>query len=91
MAIPENINIYKVYVIKQRRGGSEIIKNLSTKTPFFSAAKEAFLDLYKLPLDKHHLILMSKNNKQINAYRYQSERGERDYFDETMDLIDELS
>lgn len=33
MAIPENINIYRVYVIKQRRGGSEIITHLSTKTP----------------------------------------------------------
>ena len=91
MAIPENINIYRVYVIKQRRGGSEIIKGLSTKTPFFSAAKEAFLELHKLPLDKNHLILMSKNNKQINAYRYQSEQGERDYFDETMELTDEFN
>ena len=91
MAIPENINIYRVYVIKQRRGGSEIITPLSTKTPFFSAAKTAFLELYKLPLDKNHLVLMSKNNKQINAYRYQSERGERDYFDHTMELTDEFN
>lgn len=88
MAVPENINIYRVYVIKQRRGGSEIITSLSTKTPFFSAAKAAFLELYKLPLDKNYLVLMSKNNKQINAYRYQSERGERDYFDETMGIND---
>lgn len=91
MAIPENMNVYRVYVIKQRRGGSEIITYLSTKTPFFSAAKEAFLELYKLSMDKNYLVLMSKNNKQIYAYRYQSEQGERDYFDETMELTDEFN
>ncbi|NUF49540.1 hypothetical protein [Gilliamella sp. ESL0250] len=88
MAISENINIYRVYVIKQRRGGSETITHLSTKTPFFSAAKAAFLELYKLSFDKNHLVLMSKNNKQINAYRYQSEKGDRDYFNETMGIND---
>jgi len=46
------------------------------------------LELYKFPFDKNHLILMTKNNKQINAYRYESIRGERDYFDNTMRLND---
>lgn len=88
MAIFENINVYRVYVLKQRKGGSEIITQLSTKTPFFTSACEAFLELYKLPFDKNHLILMSKNNKQINAYRYESTSGERDYFDKNMRLSD---
>jgi hypothetical protein len=84
--ISENLDIYRIYIIKQRRGGSEIIKSLSTKTPFFSVAKLAFLELYKLQFDKNHLLLMSKNNKQINAYRYQSKFGDRDYFDEKMEI-----
>lgn len=88
MALFENINIYRVYVIKQRKGGSEIITQLSTKTPFFTSACEAFLELYKLPFDKKHLVLMTKNNKQINAYRYESISGERDYFDKNMRLKD---
>lgn len=88
MALFENINIYRVYVIKQRKGGSEIITQLSTKTPFFTSACEAFLELYKLPFDKNYLVLMTKNNKQINAYRYESISGERDYFDKTMRLKD---
>lgn len=91
MALFENINVYRVYVIKQRKGGSEIITQLSTKTPFFTCACEAFLELYKLPFDKNYLVLMSKNNKQINAYRYQSEKGDRDYFDETMDIRDDTN
>lgn len=88
MALLENINIYRVYVIKQRKGGSEIITQLSTKTPFFTSACGAFLELYKLPFDKNHLVLMTKNNKQINAYRYESISGERDYFDKNMRLKD---
>lgn len=86
MAIFENINVYRVYVLKQRKGGSEIITQLSTKTPFFTSACEAFLELYNFPFDKNHLVLMTKNNKQINSYRYESISGERDYFDKNMRL-----
>ena len=82
------MNVYRVYVLKQRKGGSEIITPLSTKTPFFTSACEAFLELYKFPFDKNHLILMTKNSKQINAYRYESMLGERDYFDKNMRLKD---
>lgn len=89
MVIFENINVYRVYVLKQRKGGSEVITRLSTKTPFFTSACQSFWELYKLPFDKNYLILMTKNNKQINAYRYESIPGERDYFDNTMRLYDD--
>ena len=88
MVIFENINVYRVYVLKQRKGRSEIIKSLSTETPFFTSACQSFWELYKLPFDKNYLILMTKNNKQINAYRYESIPGELDYFDNTMSLND---
>lgn len=88
MALFENIDTYRVYILKQCKNGSEVLKDLSTQTPFFSCAKIAFLELYKLQFDKNYLILMTKNNKQINAYRYQSIAGDRDYFDETMDIND---
>ena len=88
MPISENINVYRVYVLKQRKGGSEVITRLSTKTLFFTSACQSFWELYKLPFDKNYLILMTKNNKQINSYRYESIPGERDYFDNTMRLND---
>lgn len=88
MPISENINVYRVYVLKQRKGGSEVITRLSTKTLFFTSACQSFWELYKLPFDKNYLILMTKNNKQINAYRYESIHGELDYFDNTMRLND---
>lgn len=86
MALSENIDTYRVYILKQRKNGSEVLKDFSTQTPFFSCAKLAFLELYKLQFDKNHLVLMTKNNKQINSYRYHSIIGERDYFDEKMEL-----
>lgn len=90
MALSENIDTYRVYILKQRKNGSEVLKDFNTITPFFSCAKIAFLELYKLQFDKNYLILMTKNNKQINAYRYQSIVGDSDYFDEKMELKNEF-
>lgn len=79
-------DVYKVYVVKQRRGGSEVVKGLKTQTPFFSSAKAAFFELYSMDFSKNHLILMTKNHAVINSYRYHSTIGDINYFDETMEL-----
>jgi len=71
--------MYRVYIIKQRKGGSEVLPETRTQTPSFAAAAAAFRELYALPLDNAHLLLMTKNNKQVNAYRYGSAPGERDW------------
>jgi len=71
--------MYRVYVLKQRKGGSEVIKPLKTETPFFAAAEVAFWALYDESYDNSHLLLMTKDNQQINAYRYDSKEGDRDY------------
>lgn len=80
------VDVYRVYVVKQRRGGSEVVKGLKTQTPFFSSAKAAFFELYSMDFSKNHLILMTKNHAVINSYRYHSAIGDRNYFDETMEL-----
>jgi hypothetical protein len=72
--------VYKVYVIKQRKsGGSEVLAETRTQTPSFDAASAAFWALHGADYDNNHLLLMTKNNKQLNAYRYGSQPGERDY------------
>lgn len=71
--------MYKVYVIKQRKGGSEVLKETRTQTPSFEAAAAVFWELRTASFDNSHLLLMSKNNKQINAYRYQSAPDDQDY------------
>lgn len=71
--------MYKIYVIKQRKGGSEVLLHTATHTHHFAVAQTAFWALYQEPFDHKHLLLMTKNGKQINAYRYQSQENERDY------------
>lgn len=73
--------MYRVYVIQQRKGGgSEVLTDTRTQTPSFAAAEGAFRELHaRTDLDGRHLLLMSLDNRQINAYRYGSKPGERDY------------
>lgn len=78
--------MYRVYVIRQRKGGSEVLRDTRTQTPSFNAAAAAFWALYDGDYDSNHLLLMSHGNRQINAYRYGSRPGERDYLAPGEDL-----
>ena len=71
--------MYRVYVIKQRAGGSEVLPATRTQTPVFAAAAAAFGALQEQEFDAAHLLLMTLDNHQLNAYRYGSRPGERDY------------
>lgn len=71
--------MYRVYVIQQRKDGSEVVAETRTQTPSFDAAAAAFWSLHRASYDSTHLLLMSRDGKQINAYRYGSQPGERDY------------
>lgn len=80
--------MYRVYVLKQRKGGSEVLAETKTQTNSFAAASAAFWELHQQDFDAKHLLLMSKDNKQINAYRYQSKAGERDFLELGANLND---
>lgn len=73
--------MYRVYVLKQRQGGSEVLADTRTQTPAFAAAAAAFHALQQQKFDSSHLLLMSLNNRQLNAYRFGSKPGERDYLE----------
>lgn len=73
--------MYRVYVLKQRKGGSEVLIETKTQTNSFAAASVAFWELYQQSFDTTHLLLMSKDNKKINVYRYHSKAGERDFLE----------
>ncbi|MFT0531886.1 hypothetical protein ACMHYJ_03495 [Castellaniella hirudinis] len=64
----------------------EVLGDTRTQTASFAAAAAAFWELYAQPFDVTHLLLMSRDNKQINAYRYGSQPGERDYLGSGSDL-----
>jgi hypothetical protein len=89
MAISENIKTYRVYVLKQRKGGSEILSETRTNTTSFEIAKMAFWQLYNQQYDSKHLLLMTCNSKKINVYRYQSEKGDDCYLSADVELNNE--
>lgn len=80
--------MYKVYVIRQQKGGSEVLTETRTATPLFAAAAAAFWALYETPLDTSHLLLMTRDNRQINAYRFGSAPGDRDYLPPGANLVE---
>lgn len=73
--------MYRVYVLQQRgRGrGSQVLAETRTATPSAGAAHAAFWALYGAAYDPTHLLLMTRDNKQVTAYRYGSRAGESDY------------
>jgi hypothetical protein len=89
MAISENIKTYRVYVLKQRKGGSEILAETRTNTTDFEIAKAAFWQLYNQQYDSKYLLLMTCNSKKINVYRYQSKKGDDCYLSKDAELNNE--
>lgn len=73
--------MYKVYIIKKRRGGSEVLKNTKTDTPIAAVAEAAFWALYGSDeyKNQHLLLLMTLNNKQLNAHWFDAKPGDDDY------------
>lgn len=73
--------MYKVYVLQQRGGrrGSAVLTDTRTATPSPAAAQAAFWALYAAPYDATHLLLMTRDNRQVAAYRYGARPGDPDY------------
>lgn len=71
--------MYRVYVLKQRSGGSEVRSETRTATPSAAAAHAAFWALYAEVFDPSHLLLLTRDKRQLAAHRYQSAPGDRDH------------
>lgn len=89
MALSEDIKLYRIYVLKQRRGGSEIVAETKTNTSKFEIAKLVFWYLYNQDYNNKHLLLMTCNGKRINIYRYQSQLGDDCYLPANSELNNE--
>lgn len=73
--------MYRVYVLKQRKGGSEVLTDTRTQTHSFAVAQAAFWELYQRDFDHRHLLLMSKDNQKLYVYRYQSQIGDENFME----------
>lgn len=70
--------MYKVYLIKRRKGGSEVIKESRTNTPSSAAAEAAFWELRKREdlTGKNILLLMTKDKEKLNVHHFLKESGD---------------
>ena len=75
--------MYRVYVLKRRKGGSELIDGTRTNTPSPTAAKAAFLDLRRNTEfeGKNYILLMTKDKEKLNVHLFNSQPGDDAYFD----------
>ncbi|EDR7342116.1 hypothetical protein QE95_003848 [Salmonella enterica subsp. salamae] len=73
--------MYKIYVIKQRRGGSERVAGSETTTYYPAAAIAGFWAAYNDPQfdSDSYLLLITHNHKQVAAHRFKSLPGDRDH------------
>ena len=72
--------MYRVYVLQQRCGrrGSEVLTGTRTATPS-AAAHAAFWALHAQAYDATHLLLMTRDNRQLAAHGYGAGPGDPDY------------
>jgi hypothetical protein len=80
---------YKIYVIKQRKGGSERVQGSETTTYYPDVARAAFWAAYNDPrfTTSDFLLLLTSEHKQICAYRFTSKPGDRDYIESGQEII----
>ncbi len=71
--------MFKVYVVKQKRSGSEVLKETRSATPSRAAALAAWSDLYARPYDARHLLLLTEDGTKLAVHRFQSGPGDPDH------------
>ncbi|CAM3946543.1 hypothetical protein PLGE761_02410 [Pluralibacter gergoviae] len=80
---------YKIYVIRQRAGGSERIAGSETTTSYPDVAVAAFWAAYhdarfQTP---EHLLLLTADRQQRLAFRFNSQPGQRDYVAPDQEIV----
>ncbi|MBK4716025.1 MULTISPECIES: hypothetical protein [Tenebrionibacter/Tenebrionicola group] len=81
--------MYKIYVIKQRRGGSERVAGSQTSTYSPDIAIAAFRAAYSDPRwqSPEYLLLLTQSHQQRAAFRFGSSPGERDYIAPDQEIL----
>jgi len=73
------MRVYKIYVIRQRKGSSEVLTDSRTITPSAAAAAAAWADLYGQGYDQTCLLLMTQDGAKLAVHRYGSSPGDEAY------------
>lgn len=73
--------MYKVYLLKKTRSGTEVVKESRTNTPSPAAAAAAFWELRNQPelQGQPILLLMTKNGEKLNRHWFNRQMGDDQY------------
>jgi len=71
--------MFKVYVVRQKRGGSEVLKDTRSATPSRAAALAAWSELYAQAFDDRHLLLLTEDGAKLAVHRFQSGPGDPEH------------
>jgi len=80
--------MYKVYILKRTRSGSEVIKESRTNTPSAQAAAVAFWDLRNNQnyQGKPWLLLMTRDKEKLNRHWFNREKGDEQFVSDNTEL-----
>lgn len=78
--------MYKVYVVRQRQKGSEVLTDTRTSTPAVEAAKAAFWALRGASYGPEHLLLLTHSGRKLAVHRYGSSPGDPEYIEPGAEL-----
>ena len=72
--------MYKVYVIHQTgKKHSEVLPDSKTVTPSREAALAGWRHMYDQPLDRSHLMLLTRDAVKLAVHRFGSSPGDPDH------------
>jgi hypothetical protein len=78
--------MFKVYVVRQKTGGSEVLKQTRTTTPSPAAAAAAWAYLYDQAYSPDHILLITQAGVKIAVHRYGSHPGDDNFAAREIDL-----
>ena len=81
--------MYKIYVLKQRRGGSERVGGSQTNSEYAAVARAGWQAAYSDPRwqTPEHLLLLTCQKEKLYVHRFGSVPGDPDYVAPDKDLI----
>lgn len=77
--------MFKVYVVRQKTSGSEVLKETRTTTPSPGAAAAAWAYLYDQAYSPEHILLITQDGEKIAVHRYGSQPGDDDFSPRELD------
>lgn len=74
--------MYKVYLLKRHKKGNTIVKQRTTNTHSFEVAKQAFLEVRRIPEleGNNYILLMTKDSVKVNVHLFNAEESNPDFF-----------